>query len=173
LEYGSGGSTIVAAKHVDTLISIDSDKYFLRSVKKRLEIRNDQIIELIHANIGLTKIWGEPILEQSTSRRTIRWANYAQAPWHWLLRKNLDPDLILVDGRFRVACVLECVSRLRKPESCKILVDDYEFRNYYHTVERFCNVLQMQGRMSILQPKIDIDKSCLLEELEKSRRDYR
>jgi hypothetical protein len=173
LEYGSGGSTIVAAEHVDTLVSVDSDKYFLRSVRKHLEFRSNQDIELIHANIGLTKEWGTPILHKPTHRRAIRWANYSRAPWPWLLRKNLQPDLILVDGRFRVACVLECVSHIRKPESCRIFLDDYRSRNHYHTVQKFCNVLQMEGRMCILQPKINIDRSYLLEELEKSRHDYR
>src|SRR3954471_8509747 len=36
LEYGSGGSTILANKLVNTLVSVDSDAHFLGDVRRKL-----------------------------------------------------------------------------------------------------------------------------------------
>src|SRR6202158_4422383 len=37
LEYGSGGSTIVASQNTKQLLSVESDAAFLRAIKKRLK----------------------------------------------------------------------------------------------------------------------------------------
>lgn len=174
LEYGAGGSTVVAAQHVDTLVSVDSDQYFLRSVKRKLSpSRDNQAIQLIHANIGFTRHWGKPVLEKLTLRRTARWANYSRAPWDYLHYHQLEPDLILVDGRFRVACVLECVTHISNPDRCKIAVDDYGDRPQYRVIEKFCDKLEMHGQMAIFRPKADFDPTLLQKELQKARYDWR
>ena len=173
LEYGSGGSTLVAARYVGTLISVDSDKQFLRSVEKVIESGRNQTRKLIHANIGLTEQWGRPVIRKLTRGRARRWSNYSHLPWQWLRRHNLEPDTILVDGRFRVACVLESIKNMKTPDNCKILFDDYAEREYYHIVEAFCILLRMEGRMAILQPKRNIDQNSLLEKLTEAQQDFR
>jgi hypothetical protein len=173
LEYGSGGSTRIAARHVETLVTVESDKHYLRSVVRSLPSDERQRRELIHANIGLTEEWGAPVFRKLTRRRAARWAAYAAIPWKRLGRLNLEPDLILVDGRFRVACVLESVRHLRKPADCTILLDDYAPRRYYHSVETFCDVQRLEGRMAVLRPKDRIDETELLAHLDSARRDFR
>jgi len=65
LEYGSGGSTYLAAKLKKTFITIDSDKIFLDAVRKKIirdGIYDDESQTYCHANIGPTKEWGQPIV---------------------------------------------------------------------------------------------------------------
>ncbi len=55
LEYGSGGSTVLANQMVTNLVSVDSDAGFLADVRRTLS-RNDRraMAKLIHVNIGMT-----------------------------------------------------------------------------------------------------------------------
>src|ERR1700732_3661364 len=62
LEYGSGGSTLLAAKHVGLLVSVDSDRMFLDAVQAALD--RSTIVSTfrpIYVDIGFTTSWGNPI----------------------------------------------------------------------------------------------------------------
>src|SRR5665213_1804730 len=140
LEYGSGGSTIIAHKLVNNLVSVDSDGHFLADVRRKLA--NDgsgAVTKLIHANIGLTQMWGMPVFTKPTRRRVRRWEGYPRAPWRYFRALGQEPDLILIDGRFRVACVLESLLSLSPCSQCQILCDDYVGRPQYHVVEQFAD----------------------------------
>lgn len=158
LEYGSGGSTILAHKLVDNLVSVDSDAHFLADVRRRL-VQDDSraVTKLIHANIGLTQQWGMPVFTRPTRRRIRRWETYPRAPWSYYRALGLEPDLILVDGRFRVACMLESLLSVSHSNPCPILCDDYASRPHYHVVEVFAEVSRV-GRMAILRAKSSIDR---------------
>ena len=79
----------------------------------------------------------------------------------------------MVDGRFRVACVLESTLNIQNPNECLILMDDYENRPFYHDVEAFCDVIRMEGRMALLRPKSNIDRDALRERVKAAYRDFR
>ena len=52
--------------------------------------------------------------------------------------KNLIPDLILIDGRYRILCALYVYKFLRKRNcSSTVIIDDYTKRSYLHIVENF------------------------------------
>src|ERR1700730_558089 len=99
LEYGAGGSTIVASKKTNQMFSVESDARFLRAVKKKLrsipESRSQAV--LIFANIGLTEEWGYPMFKRPTKRRIAKWGRYVTAPWEQLQNRGIEPDTILVD----------------------------------------------------------------------------
>lgn len=158
LEYGSGGSTILASKTVNTLVSVDSDAHFLREVRRKLaEDGRCATTKLIHVNIGLTHDWGMPVFTKPTPRRVRRWEGYPTAPWRYFRSIAQQPDLILVDGRFRVACVLESLLSLSPLSKTQILLDDYDSRPEYEVVEQFAHV-EMAGRMAILRPRRLVDR---------------
>jgi hypothetical protein len=161
LEYGSGGSTILANRLVNTLVSVDSDGSFLADVRRKLaEDRGygrKVMTNLIHVNIGLTYDWGMPVFTKPTRRRVRRWEDYPMAPWRYYRSIAQQPDLILVDGRFRVACVLESLLSLSPLSNTQILLDDYDERPYYQIVERFAD-LEMVGRMAVLRPRRLLDR---------------
>ncbi|MGH8137913.1 MAG: hypothetical protein ACREVV_06930 [Steroidobacteraceae bacterium] len=158
LEYGSGGSTILAHKLVNNLVSVDSDAHFLADVRRKLMQDDSQAVtKLIHANIGLTQQWGMPVFTKPTRRRIRRWETYPRAPWSYYRALGLEPDLILVDGRFRVACMLESLLSVSRTNQCPILCDDYASRPHYHVVEQFAH-LSMAGRMAVLRAKESLDR---------------
>jgi hypothetical protein len=158
LEYGMGGSTILANKLVNTLVSVDSDATLLADVRRKLaEEGRRAMTKLIHVNIGLTHDWGMPVFTRPTRRRVRRWEDYPTAPWRYFRSIAQQPDLILVGGRFRVACVLESLLSLSPLSHTQILLDDYADRPHYQLVERFAD-LEMAGRMAILRPRRLIDR---------------
>ena len=61
-------------------------------------------------------------------------------------REGVSPDLVLIDGRFRVASFL--VSALLAQEGCTILFDDYFDRPNYHVVEKYLKPVRKAGRMA-------------------------
>lgn len=158
LEYGSGGSTILANQVVTNLVSVDSDASFLGDVRRKLdEHERRAMIKLIHVNIGLTEHWGMPVFTKPTRRRLRRWEEYAKAPWRYFRTIGQQPDLVLVDGRFRVACVLESLLSLSPLSTTQILLDDYVGRPHYDVVEQFADI-ELAGRMAILRPRKLLDR---------------
>ena len=158
LEYGSGGSTFFAAKFSKDFVAVDSDKYFLKAVKKQI-IKNglfDSSSQIFHhADIGLTKEWGQPFCTKKTKSSLKKWARYSDIPL--IKGKQFLPDLILIDGRFRVACALKSVKYLHDKVSYTILVDDYVGRSAYSEIERFSDLVKLEGRMAVFKQKANID----------------
>jgi hypothetical protein len=180
LEYGSGGSTVLASKMVRILVSVDSDAHFLGAMRAKLGADNaalegqpgSAVTMLMHVNIGPTVEWGMPALTRPTARRIRRWQAYAAEPWSYFRTIGQQPNLILVDGRFRVACVLESLLNLSSQSDAEILVDDYISRAHYHVAERFADV-RLVGRMAILRPKQLWDRDEARRVLQQYRGDYR
>jgi hypothetical protein len=158
LEYGSGGSTVLANQVVTNLVSVDSDANFLGEVRRKLgQCDRRAMAKLIHVNIGFTEHWGMPVFTKPTRRRLRRWEEYARAPWRYFRTIGQQPDLVLVDGRFRVACVLESLLSLSPLSETQILLDDYAGRPYYEIVEQFADI-ELAGRMAILRPRRLLDR---------------
>src|SRR5215216_312315 len=118
LEYGSGGSTILASRCVAKLVSVENDHVFAKSVKDALP-PSDAEVKVLCPYIGLTREWGFPVFRKPTPRRVASWKRYPQAPW-FVLGSDI-PDTILIDGRMRVACALESLLHVSS-DTC-LLVD--------------------------------------------------
>jgi hypothetical protein len=175
LEYGSGGSTIVASKNTKQMFTVESDAAFLRAVKKRLKsiAEPHSQVTLIFVNIGITEEWGIPIFKRPTKRRAARWGRYVTAPWEKLRTRGIEPDTILVDGRFRVACVLQSILNLSSRSNCFILVDDYLDRPEYRAVEEFTDIHAVYGRMVVIVKKEKFDAEGCRQRLVEYQRDWR
>lgn len=151
LEFGSGGSTMLANRYGVPTLTIESDPYYARSVREALA--DDVLARVLVADIGITVQWGAPLMKRPTNRRVRRWRKYVDAPFQPHVSEAHEfPDLILVDGRFRVACALrsakEASARNRPITMC---IDDYADRPWYHAVEEFLGHPRMAGRMAIFQ----------------------
>ena len=158
LEYGSGGSTLLAARNKKRFISVDTDWWFLRSVRKAIgKLSANQ--QLIHANIGLTGPWGKPLrATRLSANRLAQWRSYSGTPWESITDGDA-PDLVLVDGRFRVSTTLFCCQKLANRPDARILVDDYVGRSEYSVIERHADLIGMAGRMAIFKPRSTYDAS--------------
>jgi hypothetical protein len=171
LEYGCGGSTIAAARLRKRFISVESDRLFFNATRSKLTSEFGSISgRLIHANIGMTGGWGYPLFKHQTPRRLKRWANYATIPWAYI-EPGRAPDLILIDGRFRVHCALYSIKQMQN-RTFEILIDDYADRPYYHEVEKFARLEAMRGRMAVFKPT-EIDANALAASIEIFSRDFR
>jgi hypothetical protein len=114
----------------------------------------------LHAKIGMTEFWGKPAFTDYSEERLRRWSRYPQLPWKSLEAAGVVPDLILIDGRFRVACMLECLTHL-DDQSATICFDDYFDRECYTVVERFADMVDRAGRMAFFRKKPDMDlRAC-------------
>jgi hypothetical protein len=164
LEYGCGGSTLMAANHVSTLVSVETDRVFARAVEASLP-RSQADIAILTPNLGPTREWGYPIFDHPTPSHVAKWRRFPKAPWDVI---TTTPDLILIDSRMRVACALE--SLLHVTEDTRILVDDYVDRNY-SPIERFADLIAMHGRMAEFRPRATFDRDACRLTLESSYAD--
>jgi hypothetical protein len=93
----------------------------------------------IHVDLGPTGLWGNPI----SYERKHEIPNYLSAIWS----TPLQPDTVLIDGRFRVACFLKSLISA-KPKT-RIIFDDYMNRPHYHIVEEIIRPRETCGRQSL------------------------
>ena len=144
-EYGSGGSTVLAAEMPGKrVVSVESDKAWAGKMRRWFAAHppaEGAKVEIVWSDIGPTKDWGQPA-DQSGWKRFPR---YPLGVWQ---RDGFEhPDVVLVDGRFRVGCVLATAYSIARPVT--VLFDDYANRDRHHGVEEFVGApARIVGRMA-------------------------
>lgn len=151
MEFGSGGSTVVAARIGVPTISVEGDHIFAGAVAKK--IGSDHQVTLLRPPIGLTGLWGIPFPGTPTPARLRRWQNYINMPFATLKECGQEfPDFFLVDGRFRVACALRAALEANLAgRQADLLFDDYEREgcNNYHMAEELLGAPIRVGRSAV------------------------
>lgn len=159
LEFGAGGSTSFAARlGVARIVSVESDRSWLDCLAVRPEIKAVDFTAY-HVDIGPTGQWGTPV-DPSRARG---WPAYYRRVWADLAARNDVPDVVLVDGRFRVACVLS--SLLQIGPSTKLIVHDFWDRPHYHCVLAHLDCIGRADTLGVFVPRGDIDWRRVAEEL--------
>ncbi len=148
VEYGSGASTVLAARRGIRTYSMESDPRYARAVRAALPEASP--VTILDANLGLTEYWGYPVATRRTDQRLGSWLNYARQPLAEAARDSWTPALVLVDGRFRCACALAAAQAVQHAGGkAEILFDDYAGRPYYSWIEAHLGAPQMVGRAAI------------------------
>ena len=80
-------------------------------------------------------------------------------------------DLVLIDGRFRVACALQTI--LNTNDDVIILWHDFTDRPYYHEILKFLEIKHTAGTMVLLKKKENTDKKEIEKLFEKYKYDVR
>lgn len=145
LEYGSGGSTVLASSMPGkTIFSVESDKSWATRLQSHIN-KNDMEspAKIFYSDIGSTGAWGRPV----DSIYWHRFHNYPLSIWSEPSFKH--PDVVLIDGRFRAACMMAVLLYAKRP--VRVLFDDYTDRKPYHVVEQWVTPLEAIGRMAIFQ----------------------
>jgi len=155
-EYGVGKSTEWVLENTKSkIIAVDSDLNWINSIKN-IEYYKERL-KTRWVDLGELTKWGRPI---SYSHR-VNFINYINAIWQF----NKKPDIVLIDGRFRVACFL--YSLLHADKNTVIFFDDYINRPWYHIVEDVIPINKQCGRQGVFQvPKL-FDKQLAKNILEK------
>ena len=149
LEYGSGGSTIVATQMRVPTVTVESDRFFARAVTKQIAPGSPHI--MLVADIGMTREWGVPVFKTPTPSRLKRWRTYVDMPFDTMKNDAIFPDLVLVDGRFRRACALESARQAQlRGVPTTIFVDDYQGRSY-DPIEEYLGKPDMAGVAAIFR----------------------
>jgi hypothetical protein len=152
LEFGSGGSTYLAAKLNKPFVCVDSDRFFLRAVEQKITadaLFNSATQCYLPRDIGFTREWSQPVIWGALSQsRQAKFRRYSDFPVE-SLQSNHHPDLILIDGRFRVACALKTIRALHAQQDWTLIVDDYVGRPEYEIITQFARLDTYVGRMAV------------------------
>ncbi|MEH6757972.1 MAG: hypothetical protein V7676_10700 [Parasphingorhabdus sp.] len=154
LEYGTGASTLLAADAQVPTISIESDRAYADAVRAALP--DDNLTKIVAVDIGRVEDWGYPLWRFKTVGALQKWKFYPETGPAIIKTSNRFPDLVLVDGRFRVACCL-CVVKaaIEQKQTTQILFDDYALRPQYSIVENLLGDSEAIGRSRLfhIEPK--------------------
>lgn len=160
-EYGCGTSTLWMLENTAcNVIAVDTSLEWVKHVREKA-VRQNERLNIQHVDLGELGEWGRPIGYRFKSR----FQHYTDHMW----LQEKTPEVVLVDGRFRVCCFLTSL-KFAKPGT-KIIFDDYADRVHYHFVEKYIAPLSIKGRQALF---IVPDKSSLnLKELEIDIREFR
>jgi protein O-GlcNAc transferase len=139
-EWGCGGSTLLAdaTPNLVHVSSVESDYEWAKKVSD-LAVNSN----IIWVDIGATKEFGYPAEENLKAA----WPRYSDI-WN---QTELPYDLVMIDGRFRVAC---CLAVLMNPKKVQwILFDDFKFRPAYHVILPFVEKVEYVDSLLICRPK--------------------
>jgi hypothetical protein len=160
LEYGSGGSTLAALRMVPNVVSVENDRGFYRAVTSKARSLPSGQYFPIFVYTGPTSAWGFPKVWLPTALRTSLGRRYARAPWISIDRNKLSPDIILLDGRFRVACALESLLRLPDGSNCRLFLHDFEkHHGAYFPIFEFAEQIQQFGEGVIFRRAANFDQA--------------
>ena len=171
LEFGSGGSTLLIGKVAKKLISIESDRKFARNLSKTICSMGLDTTEIIYANIGPVKSFGQPIEFLSVFFRR-KYPHYTDIFKSEPIRIETLASIVFVDGRFRVWCVIESLRNIKNDFT--IVFDDYLSRSEYHSLSCLLgDHYQAVGDAAFFFIKANSIKNIELVEFEKYRYDFR
>lgn len=142
LEYGSGGSTRIAAGLPGRfVVSVESDPDWARALQAEIDGASPvSPVVVHHADIGPVARWGRP-------RDRGAWRRFYRYPLEvWEQPFFRQPDVVLIDGRLRTACLATVLLLTEKPVT--VLFDDYGVRPLYQVMERVIRPARRIGRMA-------------------------
>jgi len=160
-EFGSGGSTVWACQAGLTVHGVESDAAWVAGLKQRL----GEACQVHAEDIGPTKEWGFPASDVARHR----FPAYSEA----IHRHDQAFDLILVDGRFRVASVLNAIRHTlnvsNQPGDTRLFIHDFWNRRHYHAVLEFLVEEESAETAGVFRIAEDIDPERIASVLEEYR----
>ncbi|MEI6407297.1 MAG: hypothetical protein WCO85_07205 [Actinomycetes bacterium] len=146
VEYGSGESTVLLAEKGCTVISVETSWNYFLKITERLEGPIVQgRVHCIYADVGTVDQWGSPV---DTSPRAA-FLRYPLQPWVQIERRELTPQLVVLDGRFRLACFV--TSFMKAPLGALILINNFYSRTDYHLINHFAQESERVGDLAVFE----------------------
>ena len=154
LEYGSGSSTILADRLNKEFLSVESDTNFYNFLLKQIKKKNKIILK----GFGLSGDFSMPLLfnfrKYFLRNKALK---YSADVLENLENNKKIPDLILVDGRYRVLCALKLYDFFKEKKNFPLIIlDDYETREYYKILEKFYKI-RLVGRLGVIEGFVEND----------------
>jgi hypothetical protein len=151
LEFGMGASTSLAldSEGVKRIVTCESDSAFFAKMaatdsRVKAAVESGRL-KVWLADIGETVNWGRP---KNDLWRHL-WPGYSLAPFS----DFRDYDMVLVDGRFRMACALQAI--LNASKTFTLLIHDYRKRYALHRLEwsGLVTVVESVDSLVVLRPR--------------------
>lgn len=151
LEFGTGNSTklAVSCPNIEKIVAVESDAQFFEDVVAPdagiKEAMQTYRLTIHCIDIGKTVRWGRPADEQSRHL----WPNYSLMPYN----DFKDYDLVLIDGRFRMACALNAL--LCATNEFTLMIHDYTPRKQLHRLvwSGLFDVVTVVDSLGIFRPR--------------------
>ena len=148
-EFGSGGSTYqsLMRNNIRCVYSVESDIEWYKKVNAN--IKSNKLNYILVDLKCKPNDWGNPGITSKPSD----WIKYSDSLCTLNNNERSVIDLILIDGRFRVACCLKCFDVINN--NCLIMFDDFLNRPQYHIVLNYFDIVNRtkDKRMVILKKK--------------------
>ncbi len=166
LEFGGGGSTLMAVRRGGIVVTTESDPSWISALRANPEVAaaiSRGAATVLHGDVGPTRELGYP----ADRTRADAWPGYIAVAWAEWARRKAVPNLVYVDGRFRVACCLSVLVALGPwrgtGEMPDVLLHDFdETRPYYKPVLEHFDRVESVGTLVRLQPKAAASPLMLL-----------
>jgi len=166
LEFGSGGSTLAAVRGCKgPLACVEADPDWARQLLTNAEIDAAHAagrLTLSVPPIGAVGAWSKPV-----GGPHISWISYWADIWSKI---EFSPDLVLIDGRFRAACIL--ASLLACKGTTIILVHDFGTqdtrRDGYNIILPFVDIVQQIDTLVAVRRTADFRADLALSALSKA-----
>mmetsp|Transcript_12504 Transcript_12504/g.18739 ORF Transcript_12504/g.18739 Transcript_12504/m.18739 type:complete len:267 (+) Transcript_12504:23-823(+) len=188
-EFGCGGSTLLSARvarepnsTLKLINSADSSLPWIEKLKNDSvlsQLTNSDQLALHHVDIGEIGNWGHP----SSRKNMTSWKKYSETIWKY----GRTADLILVDGRFRIACALQTLYASNfpldvsfeqanqtisvHPRDITIMIHDFTKRDHYHKVLEYLDVIECIDTLVVMKPKNYINLQQLRNDILRSHDD--
>ena len=152
-EFGSGGSTYQAAtrNNIKTIYTVESDAEWHNKLKAQLKKYNH--IKYLFRDLETPgNNWGYPGKNCSNLKKIA----YSHRIYQLTPEEKKKINLILIDGRFRVACALKSFNIMS--DDCVLAFDDFMARSYYHIVLNYFDIVEKSS--SNLMVMLKKKKNC-------------
>jgi len=172
IEYGIGGSTVFAAgfENLKCMKSFESADEWIQKVSQNPVLSaalKAGRLELTHRDLGPVKMYGYPLYENKEKFRRFSDPPVGTCADH--VRR-----VVLVDGRFRVACFLKMLACMNPEQAAmtQLLMHDYiPERAYYRAVEEFADIIEKRDKLALFEMKFDVNRTALEEAILRSELD--
>ena len=158
-EFGSGGSTVCACNMwIPNIISVEnSPKWYnkltnVSIIKQYIQNNNLQIKLYDLKCIWWKHVYWAEIPESIENIDKTYWLAYSNS----ISECDEIQDLILVDGRLRIACALN--SYYKMDHNSFLLFDNYISRPQYNIIEKFFTIIESQDDLCVFKKNGNIWK---------------
>jgi len=157
MEFGSGGSTYQASirPNIKSICTVESDFEWINKLKLKLT-SSMKSIDYNYIDIkAIPNSWGYPG-KHCKSDDMKQYSN---------VKVPSETDLVLIDGRFRVACCLKLIGQIK--DSCIVVFDDFLDRPQYHIILDYFTIIEETKNKSLVVLQWKVGSVPSLELIEK------
>lgn len=168
IEFGAGGSTFVFLRKNKKVLSIENNKPyldFMNSIHYIKKGTTNKQLGFKYVDTGEIKKWGR----LKNDLKKDEWPHYYQTIWDDYEFAN--PDIVLIDGRFRVMCALNAIPHINRKTI--VLFHDFTAPKKYDSILQFFDVIDHVGSLYVLKVKDSIDMESLESMKNEFQHDYR